>query len=65
VNAQNQVSSNLDKTAAVPGFRDVVSSIVNIPIDQNSQESLRRFRASSISGIKTNKPTASASPSSA
>jgi len=45
VNAQNQVSSNLDKTAAVPGFRDVVSSIVNIPIDQNSQESLRRFRA--------------------
>ena len=44
VNAQNQVSSNLDKTAAVPGFRDVVSSIVNIPIDQNSQESLRRFR---------------------
>lgn len=44
VNAQNQVSSNLDKTAAVPGFRDVVSSIVNIPID-HSQESLRRFRA--------------------
>ena len=45
VNAQNEVSSNLDKSAAVPGFRDVVSSIVNIPIDQNSQESLRRFRA--------------------
>lgn len=45
VNAQNEVSSDLDKSAAVPGFRDVVSSIVNIPIDQNSQESLRRFRA--------------------
>ena len=45
VNAQNEVSSDLDKTAAVPGFRDVVSSIINIPIDQNSQESLRRFRA--------------------
>ena len=45
VNAQNEVSSDLDKKAAVPGFRDVVSSIVNIPIDQNSQESLRRFRA--------------------
>ena len=45
VNAQNEVSSNLDKSAAVPGFRDVVSAIVNIPIDQHSQESLRRFRA--------------------
>ena len=45
VNAQNEVSSNLDKSAAVPGFRDVVSAVVNIPIDQHSQESLRRFRA--------------------
>ena len=45
VNAQNEVSSDLDKNAAVPGFRDVVSAIVNIPIDQHSQESLRRFRA--------------------
>ena len=45
VNAQNEVSSDLDKSAAVPGFRDVVSAIVNIPIDQHSQESLRRFRA--------------------
>ena len=31
VNAQNEVSSDLDKSAAVPGFRDVVSAIVNIP----------------------------------
>lgn len=45
VNAQNQISSNMDKTAAVPGFRDVVTAIVNIPIDQYTQESLRRFRA--------------------
>ena len=44
VNAQNQISSNIDKTAAVPGFRDVVTAIVNIPIDQYTQESLRRFR---------------------
>ncbi|MGN6906207.1 patatin-like phospholipase family protein, partial [Neisseria sp. P0015.S006] len=28
VNAQNEVSSDLDKSAAVPGFRDVVSAIV-------------------------------------
>ena len=45
VNAQNEVSSDLDKSAAVPGLRDVISAIVNIPIDQHSQESLRRFRA--------------------
>lgn len=45
VNAQNQISSNMDKTAAVPGFRDVVTAIVNIPIDQYTQESQRRFRA--------------------
>ena len=45
VNAQNQISSNMDKTATVPGFRDVVTAIVNIPIDQYTQESQRRFRA--------------------
>ena len=45
VNAQNQISSNMDKTAAVPGFRDVVTAIVNIPLDQYTQESQRRFRA--------------------
>jgi putative lipoprotein len=45
VNAQNQISSNMDKTAAVPRFRDVVTAIVSIPIDQYTQESLRRFRA--------------------
>ena len=39
------LTDNLDKSAAVPGFRDVVSAVVNIPIDQHSQESLRRFRA--------------------
>lgn len=45
VNAQNQISSEIDKTAAVPGFRDVVTAVIDIPIDQYSQESLRRFRA--------------------
>lgn len=45
VNAQNQMSTAIDKTAAVPGFYDVLNAIINIPIDQYSQESLRRFRA--------------------
>ncbi|MDO4878145.1 MAG: patatin-like phospholipase family protein [Neisseria sp.] len=45
VNAQNQPVSEIDKTAAVPGFTSVANAIVNIPIDKYSQESLRRFRA--------------------
>lgn len=45
VNAQNQINSDLDKTAAVPGIGDVITAIVDIPIDKYSQESLRRFRA--------------------
>lgn len=45
VNAQNQILSDMDKNAAVPGITDVVSAIVNIPIDKYSQDSLRRFRA--------------------
>lgn len=44
VNAQNQVSSDIDKTADIPGMRAVAGAIVDIPIDKYSQESLRRFR---------------------
>ncbi|QIM69324.1 patatin-like phospholipase family protein [Basfia succiniciproducens] len=44
VNAQNEVSSEIDKTANVPGTRDVINTIINVPIDRNSQVSLRRFR---------------------
>ena len=45
VNAQNQVSSDIDRSAAVPGLMDALNATINIPIDQHSQESLRRFRA--------------------
>lgn len=45
VNAQNQISSNIDKSAAVPGFMDALNATINIPIDQQSQETVRRFRA--------------------
>ena len=45
VNAQNKLASKIDESAAVPGIADVINAIVNIPIDQYSQESLRRFRA--------------------
>ena len=45
VNARNRIDSDIDTKAAVPGFRNVLSSIVDIPIDRYSQESLRRLRA--------------------
>ena len=45
VNAQNQIATDIDKSAAVPGVGEVHNAIINIPIDQYSQESLRRFRA--------------------
>ncbi len=45
VNAQNQIATDIDKSAAVPGVGEVLNAIINIPIDQYSQESLRRFRA--------------------
>lgn len=44
VNAQNQMNSDIDKTAAIPGLPDVLSAIIDIPIDQHSLETLRRFR---------------------
>ena len=44
VNAQNQAITDIDKSAAVPGFADVANAIINIPIDKYSQDSLRRFR---------------------
>lgn len=45
VNAQNLLSSRIDQSPAIPGFQDVLNAIVNVPIDQYSKESLRRFRA--------------------
>ena len=50
VNAQNQPDSIIDQSAKVPGLYDVLSAIINVPIDQNSQESLRRIRAGSRKG---------------
>lgn len=45
VNAQNLMPSTIDQSPAVPGFQDVINAVVNVPIDQYSRESLRRFRA--------------------
>ena len=44
VNAQNEVTSEIDQSADVPGVTDVVNTIINVPIDRNTQITLRRFR---------------------
>lgn len=45
VNAQNKISTDIDRSATVPGLEDMVAAIIDIPISQNSQESLRRLRS--------------------
>ncbi|WP_439234641.1 patatin-like phospholipase family protein [Lonepinella koalarum] len=45
VNAQNQISTEIDKTADVPSFSDQATAVIDVPIDQTSQTSLNRFRA--------------------
>lgn len=44
VNAQNEVSNQIDQSEDVPGVSDVINTIVNVPIDRNTQITLRRFR---------------------
>ncbi|MDU8924924.1 patatin-like phospholipase family protein [Pasteurellaceae bacterium LIM206] len=44
VNAQNEVTDEIDKTADVPGMSAVINTIVNVPIDRNTQTTLRNFR---------------------
>ncbi|MBP6562194.1 MAG: patatin-like phospholipase family protein [Neisseriaceae bacterium] len=44
VNAQNELSQQVDQTANIPTMGQVLNSLVNIPIDKYSQESERQFR---------------------
>lgn len=43
VNAQNEVSSEIDKSANIPGVGDVVNTIINVPIDSTTQINLQRY----------------------
>lgn len=43
VNAQTLLNRDIDRSANVPGFRPVLDAVINIPIDRNSQDTLRRF----------------------
>lgn len=44
VNAQNALDTSADLSANVPGTRSVMQALINIPIDSNSQQSLRQLR---------------------
>lgn len=43
VNARHRPDSSIDREPDVPGFRAVLDAVINIPIDRNSEVSLRRF----------------------
>ncbi|AAP95078.1 patatin [[Haemophilus] ducreyi] len=44
VNAQNQVMNDIDKSPNIPSLKNVFNTIVNIPINNTTQLTLRRFR---------------------
>ncbi|QIW16097.1 patatin [Pasteurellaceae bacterium RH1A] len=44
INAQNQVNSEIDKSADIPGLGDVINTVINVPIDKTTHATLRRFR---------------------
>ena len=44
VNAQNRLDSTIDQSPNIPGLRDVAAAIINVPIDENTQQSIRNFQ---------------------
>ena len=45
VNAQNRPDNDIDRSPRVPGLRSVLGAVIDVPIDQNTQQTLSRFRA--------------------
>ena len=44
VNAQNHLDSTIDRNPKNPGLRDVVNAIIHVPINENTQQSIRNFQ---------------------
>ena len=44
VNAQNRLDSTIDQSPKIPGLRDVVTAIIHVPINENTQQSIRNFQ---------------------
>lgn len=45
VNAQNERTSHIDKSADVPGVRDVVNAVINVPIDKATESTVQYSQA--------------------
>lgn len=45
VNAQSKLQSPIDQSAEIPSLSDVINTVINVPIDQNSTASIRQFRS--------------------
>lgn len=41
VNAQNELTSDIDKSADVPGIKDVVNTVINVPIDKTTASTVK------------------------
>lgn len=41
VNAQNELSSHIDKSADVPGIKEVVNTMINVPIDKTTESTVK------------------------
>lgn len=42
VNAQNERTSDIDKSADIPGIKDVVNTVINVPIDKATESTVLR-----------------------
>ena len=41
VNAQNELSNHIDKSADVPGIKEVVNTVINVPIDKTTESTVK------------------------
>lgn len=41
VNAQSELSSHIDKSADVPGIKEVVNTVINVPIDKTTESTVK------------------------
>ena len=41
VNVQNKLSSHIDKSADVPGIKELVNTVINVPIDKTTESTMK------------------------
>ena len=53
VNAQSELSSHIDKSADVPGIKEVVNTVINVPIDKTTESTVKYSQNLLINGMLT------------